>query len=325
MRRTIALLAAAALAVATSGSASATVTPEKLIGGKLDQVSAFSNGAYITWASTTKTPPDYYLDVFNGWYPNAFARALDGTETIQLNREGTWAAPGGFDPGTNTVLFQQIGRDSNLYFYDLDTDTRSLVPGVNGRSDNGHTWEWTPRISASYILFFRPGMRIDGVMRTTAVLYDRASQEREVIADAAKAKTFWTTSVGESYAAWALCRDRQCSAFVYDIASGTTTRIPTVSGRSQFSPVLDEANGRVYFVRSGDRCGANVQILRVPIDDLSATPTEIVDFDADVDLTMSLAPNAAGDGLDLLFERLDCETHHDDLYVARDVTSVPDA
>ena len=325
MRRTISLASAAVLVISMSGSASATLTPEKLIGGKLDQVSAFSNGTYITWASTTKTPPDHHLDVFGGWYANTFARVLDGTTPIQLNREGTWAAPGGFDPGTNTVLFQQIGRTSNLYFYDLDTDTRSLVPGVNGRSDNGAAWEWTPRISASYILFFRPGMRIEGVMRAIAVLYDRATQERNVVADAPRTKTFWTTSVGESYAAWALCRERECSAFVYDIASGTTTRIPTLNGRSQFAPVVDEANDRVYFARSSDRCGRNVQILRLPIDDLSATPTEIVDLDADLDMVMSLAPNAAGNGLDLLFERIDCETHHDDVYVARDVTSVADA
>jgi hypothetical protein len=100
--------------------------------------------------------------------------------------------------------------------------------------------------------------------------------------------------------------------------------VPTRHDRSQFAPVLDEGNGRVYFVRSGNRCGVNVDILRVPIDDLAATPTTVVEFDADIDMVMSLAPNATDTGLDLLFEGLDCDTRHDDIYVARDVTAIPE-
>jgi hypothetical protein len=318
MRRTTLVPAALALVLASSSTAMGAATPEKLIGGKLDQVSAFSNGTHIVWASTTKTPPTHDWDEFAGWYANTFARGLDESTAEQLNKEGTWAVPGGFDPGTNSVIFQQVGRTSNLFFYDLETDTRSRVPGVNDRS-----WEWTPRISASYILFHR-SIRIEGARYHAIVLYDRAAQERTTIATVPWGRTPWPTSVGETYAAWAVCRDRDCSAFVYDIASGTAERVPTRHDRSQFAPVLDEGNGRVYFVRSGNRCGVNVDILRVPIDDLAATPTTVVEFDADIDMVMSLAPNATDTGLDLLFEGLDCDTRHDDIYVARDVTAIPE-
>jgi hypothetical protein len=294
-------------------TAGATVTPEEVIGGRANQLLPFGNAAYVDWSANTRRRPDHY---------NAFAKNLATATRSRLNEAGTIGWSGGFDPGTNTVIYQQIeSGSSDLFFYDLDTGTRTSVSGVDTRR-----WEWGPRISTSYILFDRD-YRKNGVWYTDIRLFDRTAATTALIATLPISGTGVVSDggVGESYAWYTVCR-RNCYAYVYNIAAGTVQRIPTVNRHPQYAPAVDETNGTVYWVRSGFACGAKVNVWRAPLSDMSAT-TKVVDLEdgIDTDWAMSLAPNATSGGLDLLFGRVDCASGDIDVYAARDVSAVPSA
>ncbi len=258
---------------------------------------------------------------------NAFAKPIAGGTAIQLNAANTQGFTGGLDPGTNTVIYQQVDlsartNPSGLYFYDLDTQMRTPVPGVNTKR-----WEWGPRISAGYILF-DVDYRKNGKWRTAVELHDRSTGVTIDLATWAISRYYVPTgAVGERYATWTRCSST-CSVYVYDIATKTTMVIPTKDGRPQYAPVVDETNGRVYFVRSGKGggCGRHVVVLRLPVVDLSAAPTRIVAMPdgVDIDDSMSLA-SRVGSGIDPLFSRIVCNTANIDVHELPDVGSVPDA
>lgn len=295
-------------------AALATVTPHKVIGGNGFQTLTFANSANIVWTSNSSAHPKHY---------NAYARPRLGGSTVKINTAGTEGFTGGFDPTTNTVIYQQIdnGR-SNLYWYDLDTSTRSAVSGVNSKR-----WEWSPRVSTSYILFER-NYRKRGTWYTSVYLFDRGASTTLLVGTWTERRYYVRTgSVGETYATWTVCTSKMCFGYLYTISSQTTQRIPTKNKRSQYAPAVDEANTRVYFVRSGAACGATVRILRLPATDLSATPTKIVALPTGIYAgdTISIAPNADGVGLDLLFERVSCNPFTSDAYQADAVNAVPDA
>jgi hypothetical protein len=305
--------------VLLAGSAMAAITPVRLIGGKAQQSGGYANATWVAWTARANS-----ADVQS--VSNAFARPIAGGTAIQLNAANTQGFTGGFDPGTDTVIYQQIDMSartnaSDLYFYDLDTQVRTPVPGVNTKR-----WEWGPRISAGYILF-DVDYRENRKWHTAVELYDRSAGTTIKLGTWGISRYYAPTgAVGERYATWTLCSST-CSAYVYDIATATTAVIPATNGRPQYAPVVDETNGRVYFVRSGTGgCGRHVVMLRLPVADLSATPTRIVAMPegVDIDDSMSLAPGAAS-GVDLLFSRIACRSSNIDVYELPDVGSVPDA
>ena len=129
MRRQRVLTALAlsiALAVAVVPSAQATVTPEKVIGGKGLQFGLIGNGTWYGWTANSTAHPRHY---------DAFARQVTGTTVIKINEAGTSGWTGGFDPTTNTIFYQQISKShSDIYSFDLDTKTRMKVPGASSKT-----------------------------------------------------------------------------------------------------------------------------------------------------------------------------------------------
>jgi hypothetical protein len=221
------------------------------------------------------------------------------------------------------VIYQQWARSSQLFVFDLDTQTRTPVSGVNTR-----WWEWGPQISTTFILFNRE-FRRHGTWYNSLLLYNRDTQQTRKLQTWLDDKVFTPTgSVGESYASWTVCTRSACRAFVYNIASRTIRRLPTANRRHEYGPVVDEVNGDVYFVESGNRCGQNVAIWRLPVDDFSVPRTKLVDLPDGVDTgwVTTLAPNPVVNGSqDVYFQRWRCGPDAGDIYVARDATSAPDA
>jgi len=69
-------------------------------------------------------------------------------------------------------------------------------------------------------------------------------------------------------------------------------KIPTKNGRPQYGATVDEANGQLYFFRSGAKCGVDVNMWRVPVATPGGSLTRIVAFPDGVDTgwTLDLAP-----------------------------------
>jgi hypothetical protein len=144
---------------------------------------------------------------------------------------------------------------------------------------NSARWEGDPRISDRFVLFARD--------RTKA--------------------TVWLWERGT------------CAAWIHDTALGTTKRIPAPDGRARYAPVVDELQGRVYFVRSGQACGADVRIMRVPVGNLGATPVGLFAFPAGIDVGFTLSLARPAGQVDLWFSRFRSGPQQGDLYRLRDV------
>lgn len=283
------------------------VTLEPFASGPAYQYRGHSNGAYVSWAQNSAARP-------NRW--NAYAIPAAGGTRIRLNAGGTKGVAGGFDPASNTVIYQQFtSRGSDLYLYDLDSSVRTSVGGVNTAR-----WEWNPEISDRSVLFGRWVFRAN---EQRIMIYDRVGdQSTQLDAVDVDRGSVFPGQVGERYATWTRCNRRTCFALFYDADTGLTTRIPSVEGRPQYAPVIDEATEQAYFVRSRDmRCGRGIRILRAPLSSL-ATATVVVALPRGIDTEwdMSLAPNPVA-GTDLWFGRYRCRARDGDVYVARDIGS----
>jgi hypothetical protein len=305
--RSASVLVALAVVVAAPNPVFAVVRTTKIIGGKWTQEMPSGDAQFFLWTSDRKP--------LGHW--NTYERRRSGGPPVRINARGTQGFDASFDPGTSTVVYQQVRKGrSDLFSYDIATKTRTRLAGV----DTPH-WEWSPRVSNAYILFNRHVLR-HGTPVTTVDLYDRAAGNTRVLRTYPISDDVYTGSVGERYASWTVC-SRTCAVFIHDIRRDRTTIVPASNGRQQYSGVIDETAREVYLVRSGRRCGTHASIVRLPIGHLGADPDTIVDLPrgTEVTLQMSLVPATRRRGIDLLFARRSCSTNDADVYLARDVTA----
>jgi hypothetical protein len=286
-----------------------TLTPVKVLGGSGNQFSPWSDGTYLAYTQSAGG--------FSGQWIAKVTRLSGGTG-VRINAPRTEGISGGFDPSTGKVVFQQFNRKkhvSDLYFWDPSTKRRTKVPGVDTSA-----WEFDPRISATYISFFRP-FKKNGVWYDGVYLYGRSTGNVRRIAAFKEGPFAYNGAVGDRYATWSWCNKTSCSVFVYDAQNRTVRKVPTKNGRPQYASTIDEVSGNLFFVRSGFGCGKEVTFLSLPLTDLRATPTKIASLPAGVDADnwASLAPASAG-GLDLLFGRVSCASATTDIYALRGVT-----
>jgi hypothetical protein len=202
-----------------------------------------ADSQHLAWSQATRRSPRYQLYMQS-----------PGGPRVRVSRPRTQGFSGGFEG--ETFVYQEIrGRQSNLQFYDVGDGGRSAPPaGVNTRR-----WEWHPTVSGDWLLFGRTdtAARVDLVLLRNLATGEtrrlgRLRWGRRTIAEPGQ--------VSGNYAVWYRCTPA-CDVFLYDIAAGTTTRIPNPGRRQQYDPSVT-SDGTVYFVRSGRGCGASVRLVR---------------------------------------------------------------
>ena len=269
------------------------------------------------------TPPDPEIAFFDTAGGSVALRVMDAdggnpttliAEIVSFSRSCCWS------PDRAKIYFDAyVDGLEGIFAYELAT--RSVTRLFTGTAFHVAS---SPYLGASgtYLVSFM--VPAEGAAGPDIWVYDPDTDSTQNLTAGLRGSHYGRT---EAYATWSVCTAKTCFAYLYTIASQTMQRIPTKNKRPQYSPALDEANGRVYFVRSGVACGAGVTIFRVPADNLSATPTKILALPTgiDVEYVMSLAPNANGTDRDLLFERVICEPYESDVYQADAVNTVPDA
>lgn len=303
MRRAVGVVAATAISIVLLGTAAwALIVPVKVLDLPAAQLLPSSNDTFLSYTSNSGGHPRRF---------NAFAYRYSDGHTTRINAARTQGWNGGFDPGTNTVIYQQIAKGSNLYTFDLDTSNRQKLGAIDTNK-----WEWMPRISASFISFFRD-YKANGTWYTGIFLYDRTSGTTQKLATitAAKHNTINGT-LGDRYASWTVCGRTTCTAYVYDALSETLRKIPANRGKPQYAPVVDEVNGLVFFARSGFGCGKSVTFYNVPVTALGTAPTKIGSLPSGVDLdaAASLSLNADTNMYDYFFARVNCSSGSEDIY-----------
>ena len=307
MKRALRLAVAMALALAALGpSAGAVGGPAIVLGGPEDQSTPSVNATYLVWTQNSQAHPGR---------DHAYARTpvLGATGRFRMDPAGSRGRAGGIDPNGDRAIYQQIdGPDSDLSWFDLAARTRRKLPAAV----NTGKWERDPRVSHTFVLFAR-----DTSEAVSLFLWRRGAQTLEKIATYPFAtSSVFPGSVGDRYATWTACSPVRCSVYVHDTDTDTTSRFPTRNERSQYAPVLDEASGMLYFVRSAPGCGASVGIWRRTLD-LSGRGVRLVALPDGIDTgwTLSLDDDVAHGRLDLWFSRYRCGSHQGDLAELRDV------
>ena len=175
----MALATALVFTMLLSGTAIAAVRSEKVLGGPRNQYWPSSNGEHLAFSEYRRPIED------------AFTSRLGGTGRTRINPNGMEAALGTLMAGTDQVVFQQFRRGrSDLYFYDISTKRRWLVP----RPVRTDKWEYWPAGSQEFILFLRhfPGRR----EHRELVLYNRVTRHQRVLIDDTGGKTIFPGFAG---------------------------------------------------------------------------------------------------------------------------------
>jgi len=303
LRFALALVSGMALSVPTATAVSG---PAIVLGGPENQSTPFVNAAYLVWTQDSIAHPGR---------DHAYARTpvLGATGRFRMDDAGSRGAAGGIDPDRDRAIYQQItGPESDLFWFDLVARTRRKLPAVV----NTGSWERDPRVSHTFVLFAR-----DTPDTVSLFLWRRGTTTVDKIASYGFAtSSVFPGSVGDRYATWTRCSPVLCSVYVHDSDTGSTTRYPTRNERPQYAPVLDEATGMLYFVRSGPECGSSVGIWRRTLD-LSGRGVRLLALPAGIDTgwTLSLDDDVANGRLDLWFSRFRCGSRQGDLAELRDV------
>jgi hypothetical protein len=297
-----AALALVLIAVTTAPSGAGT-GPQRIFAGPEDQLLASVNDTHIIWTESSVASSNRY---------HAYGKVRGTNDVFRLNPAGTRGYAGGIDPDQDRAIYQQIdGRASDIYTINLGTRQRTKLPGPI----NTHRWEWGPRISNAFYLFAR-----DASLTTTLFLYDRAAKTMEKLVSYDLTRFYVAPgAVGERYATWSVCGPRNCNAFIRDTDIDQTRKIPSPDGKARYAPVVDEAEGQVYFVRSGATCGSTVRIMRLAVADLGAPPVGLLTLPAGIDVGVQMSLEHAGALVHLWFSRYRCDPQQGDIYRLRDV------
>lgn len=281
-----------------SGTAIAAVQSEKVLGGPRNQYWPSSNGEHLAFS-------EYHRPI-----EDAFTSRLGGTGRTRINPNDMEAALGTLMAGTDQVVFQQFrGGRSDLYFYDISTKRRWLVP----RPVRTDKWEYWPAGSQEFILFLRyfPGRRDHSEL----VLYDRVTARQQVLIDDTGSKTIFPGFAGARYVAWTTCGSVTCSISYFDTQTSVTTKLPIADGKAQYAPAIDEATGAIYFIQTPeDKCGRNTTLFTGTIGVDGQMPLAVLPNGIDTGWTLALAPNADSGFQDLYYQRWDCRRRTGDIF-----------
>jgi hypothetical protein len=310
-KRAFLLTTLAALGIAITGAAATAPAPVKA--GPRNEVGPAATDDWFVWSKSREprtSPFDLYAE-------------QTGHAAFKVNPRNTQAYAGGID-GT-TLVYQLIRGNladrSDLRLYDLTA--RHLLPMPSGV--NTSRWECCASLSGGWLLFSRGHSYSRD--RQLVLLRNLTTGEQRVL-DQLRNKNGLASAgqINGTFAVWTKCSPYPvCHIYRYDLASGTTTTLPTQAGKVVYSPSVNES-GTVYYGQSNPGCGRSVKLMRQPIagaaELLVALPKR-----RDIDITYAhrLPPRPPGDVVTtrVYYDIVRCRTHRWDIYSVDDSERIP--
>ncbi len=280
------------LVVVTALSALA-ATPVEVVATKATELQPAASTDYVAWAVETRSGQNVYAK-------------QTGQSRFRVNPTGTSGAVGGID-GT-TLIYQEYGRTSDIFFFDLTTKARTNA----GAPINTRQWEYWPSVSGDWVLFGR----LFRDNRRRVILYNTATDETRVLDETSGSRRYLNPGqVSGNFVAWEKTilsgtgSLTSCDVFLYDIANTTSTTIPNSNQKCQYAASVNPS-GTVYYARSGFGCGKSVTLDKYPI---GGPSTSLVSLRAGVDLTDSYALDNGDGTTDVFFDPGSCRTGNLDI------------
>ena len=152
--RSFALLPATVLVLAlvtniSPPAASALTSPVKVLSLPASQDLPFSNDSFLAYTTNSRAHPYGY---------NAYVYRYSNGHRLRINAPGTHGLSGNFDPGTNTLIYEQYRPDrADLVTYNLDTKRRHRLATLTTH-DSTRTLGSRARSSRTCATSRRPGV-----------------------------------------------------------------------------------------------------------------------------------------------------------------------
>ena len=298
--------AAIALAAITAGSIGLGTVPAHadapvFVAGtsRAEDITPAAGRRYLAWAAST----------------NFGFRVLakrPGSPAFRVNPPNTDALGGGIDG--NALAYQLIGRDSDIWWANLETGAQhGLGPLVNTRD-----WEFQPTADGNWVLFGRTHDRTAQIW-----LFNRDTLELRLLAELSgnNHPVLIPGEVAGRYAVWwRFQRKLGVDVFRYDIIDKTFTKIPRPNGVYAQYGASVIPDGTVYMARSGNGCGLHVKLVRQPLQgppSVIATLADGTDFSSN----QTYAFRQSKDVTRVLFGMFSCDQGMADIYEVRDTGS----
>jgi hypothetical protein len=270
--------------------------PTLILGGPAYQITPAKGRDFIMWASgDLDAPREIPFDIF----------VRHGNGIRRLNPAGTSAYGGGVDG--HAVVYQQIDPigtggvvNSQLMWNNVKTGrTHGFAKNVNTRA-----WEYAPSVSGNWLLFGRTRAGWCGG-QYKIFLYNTDTRELRNIAKTPcrEDSELYVGQINGNFAVWTKRSPDGWDVFRHDVMSGITTRIAQQDEFfAHYAPSVTR-DGTVYFARSGDGCGLDVEIARQSI----GAPSEVLlDIPDGWDLPSSYVFERSGGVVDLYYDLTDC-------------------
>lgn len=234
----------------------------------------------------------------------AFAETNGGTLT-RINTRRSEGYVGGYDQGTDRIVYQQVRRrESDLFLFDVSARHRTALEELN----DGH-WQWNPSIDThrgtAYVAY---GVNRFGspAAKWRFVLFNAETGERTVVDETTnRCGCLFPGTVAYPWVTWAVGED--ATAWRYDIRTGERTPLlPT--DRDEYA-VAATPDGTTYVAQAGDRCGASAELYRVEPD---GTPFLVHEF-RDGREAANLSVDTTGPHDRVFFDRRVCRTGSSDI------------
>lgn len=294
------------LAVSGPSWGGAPSAPTKVLGTHgAQEFNPAANDTYLVWSSNSVSRPRHY---------DAWSQPLDHSAApSKMNAPKTLGYTGGSLNG-NEATFQQVTfgsrvTHSNVYFDDVTTDTVTNPPAGINTTD----WEWSASSSPGFILFGRNQFRTNR-SPWKVILYDRNLTTFTTL-DSVKNRCgcIYPGTVTDSYATWTKCNTFPCQVYVYDIVGQSTTVIPNPLLKQQYAGSVATDSGAFYYVRSGNRCGQSVRLMRLDVGSL--TPVVIASLAGGIDANSTFAFTDGLSADHVYYSQYDCAANNFDIYV----------
>ena len=234
----------------------------------------------------------------------AFVEFNSGT-TMRVSADRSTAYSGGWDPGTDQMVFQQVLKgESDLFVWDVGDQRRTPL-----RALNDGLWQWGPSIDThrgvTWVVY---GVNRFGspAARWRLMLHDSETGKQVLLDEATnRCGCLFPGTIAYPWVTWAVGEDS--TAWRYNIESGERTPIlPT--DRDEYG-VAVTGDGTTYVAQAGDRCGSDSVLYRVEQD---GAPFLLARF-ADGREAANLYVDTTGLHDELYFDRRNCRTGASDI------------
>jgi hypothetical protein len=294
--RSIFLVTATVVAIGVTVANADAVTPVDVLATSAFESNPAATADYFAW-DEYRPGSDHSISYVRTW----------GGDPVKVNADKTNGWAGGID-GTTLVYTQERydRRRADVYTYDLIANTRSrLGRPVSTKKQS----EGVGSLSGDWLLFERWYRNGD----KRVFLYNLATHELRKIRSTSR-QTTWLLSeqVNSDFAVFSRFIDRHhkpCDVFVYDIAAGTTTKVPNPKAKCQYAPSVD-TTGTVYFARSGFGCAKNVVLRRFPV---GGPPVTVMPLGDNLDLSQTYAVDNGDGTTDVYFDPANCDSFVPDI------------